>query len=97
MQAQRRHSRNQKAGKSGILAGVGILARSRLFIKLTACLMLTGMVAEGLYELLMQYFQLKLGFTQGDQVRLGLGLDFRQYQSVFLFAQCLATWRFSSS
>ncbi len=69
MQARRRYRRNHKAGKSGLWAGVSILTRSSLFIKLTVCLMLTGMVAEGLYELLMQYFQLKLGFTQQDQVQ----------------------------
>lgn len=45
-----------------------MLGRSPLFLKLTACVMLTGIVMEGMYELLAQYFQLKLGYTAADQV-----------------------------
>ena len=37
--------------------------------------MLTGVVAEGMIELLAQYFQLKLGFNTQDQV----GLTFDGY------------------
>ncbi|KAK9787487.1 hypothetical protein WJX73_002756 [Symbiochloris irregularis] len=46
--------------------GLQILGRSPLFIKLTACTMVSGMVAEGVYELVAQYLQLKLGFTVQD-------------------------------
>jgi hypothetical protein len=50
------------------MQGLRMLGRSGLFIKLTACVMLTGIVMEGMYELLAQYFQLKLDFTVQDQV-----------------------------
>lgn len=46
-----------------------ILTRSRLFITLTLCMMLMGMTAEGIQDLLVQYLQLKLGFGVQDQVR----------------------------
>lgn len=46
-----------------------MLARSGLFVKLTGCIMLTGICMEGMYELLGQYFQLKLNYTVQDQVR----------------------------
>ena len=49
--------------------GLRILGRSPLFIKLTACTMVSGIVAEGVYELVSQYLQLKLGFTVVDLVR----------------------------
>ena len=57
-------------GSGGSLSGFRILLRSRLFIKLTVAVMLTGIVTEGMYELIMQYFQIKLGFQAKDQVCL---------------------------
>jgi hypothetical protein len=54
---------------TGLCSGLRMLGRSPLFLKLTACVMLTGIVMEGMYELLAQYFQLKLGYTAADQVR----------------------------
>ena len=49
--------------------GLRILGRSRLFIKLTASTMLSGIVTEGVYELVAQFLQLKLGFGVLDMVR----------------------------
>ncbi|KFM25034.1 Hippocampus abundant transcript-like protein 1 [Auxenochlorella protothecoides] len=49
---------------------VTILTRSRLFITLTLCMMLMGMTAEGIQDLLVQYLQLKLGFGVQDQAHL---------------------------
>ncbi|KAK9805503.1 hypothetical protein WJX72_001711 [[Myrmecia] bisecta] len=60
----------QDAGEQGLAgrwAAMRILSRSPLFIKLTVCLMLSGVVAEGLQDLLIQFFQIKLGFTTQDQ------------------------------
>ena len=51
----------------GIFDGLRMLARSRLFVKLTVCVMLSGIVMEGMYELLGQYFQLKLQYNTADQ------------------------------
>ena len=51
----------------GVFDGLRMLSRNRLFVKLTVCVMLTGIVMEGMYELLGQYFQLKLQFTAADQ------------------------------
>ena len=70
IQARRRQARepDAKGGLQG-LGGLRMLARSGLFVKLTACVMLTGICMEGMYELLGQYFQLKLGYTVQDQVR----------------------------
>ena len=45
-----------------------ILLRSTLFKRLTVCIMITGIVAEGLQDLLIQYLQLKLAFGPKDQV-----------------------------
>ena len=49
--------------------GLRILGRSSLFIKLTVCTMLSGIVTEGVYELVSQFLQLKLGFSVLDMVR----------------------------
>ncbi|KAK9805583.1 hypothetical protein WJX72_006405 [[Myrmecia] bisecta] len=54
-------------GLAGRWAAMRILGRSSLFIKLTICVMLSGVVAEGLSDLLIQFFQIKLGFTTQDQ------------------------------
>jgi len=56
------------SSREGVFDGLRMLARSRLFVKLTICVMLTGIVMEGMYELLGQYFQLKLQYTTQDQV-----------------------------
>lgn len=56
--------------KEGVFDGLRMLARSRLFVKLTVCVMLSGIVMEGMYELLGQYFQLKLGYNTADQASL---------------------------
>ncbi len=67
-QAKRRQGREEAGSLSGLSSGLRMLGRSPLFLKLTACVMLTGIVMEGMYELLAQYFQLKLGYTAADQV-----------------------------
>ena len=48
---------------------IKILLRSKLFKRLTLCIMLTGVIQEGLQDLMMQYLQLKLDFGIKDQVR----------------------------
>ena len=50
--------------------GLTILTRNPLFLKLTLVLMLNGIVSEGLWEIMTQYLQLKLGFNTLDNVRL---------------------------
>ena len=47
---------------------IKILLRSKLFKRLTLCIMLTGIIQEGLQDLMIQYLQLKLDFGIGDQV-----------------------------
>ena len=69
MQARQRQGSEGVGSGNGLLHGLRMLSRSRLFMKLTACVMLTGIVMEGMYELLAQYFQLKLGYTAQDQVQ----------------------------
>ena len=54
-----------------VFDGLRMLSRNRLMVKLTVCVMLTGIVMEGMYELLGQYFQLKLGYNTADQVSRG--------------------------
>ena len=44
--------------------------RSRLFRRLTVCLMLSGVVMEGLSDLMIQYFKLLFSFSVADVVRL---------------------------
>jgi DHA1 family tetracycline resistance protein-like MFS transporter len=66
MQARIRQQAEPK-GKGSPLQGFSILTRSPLFMKLTVAVMLTGIVTEGMYELIMQYFQIKLGFQAKDQ------------------------------
>ena len=58
-------------GGPGLVAGLRMLARSALFMKLTVCVMISGIVMEGMYNLLGQYFQLKLEYTVQDQVGRG--------------------------
>ena len=62
------------SANDGIFDGLRMLGRNQLFVKLTVCVMLTGIVMEGMYELLGQYFQLKLQFTAADQVIFPDGL-----------------------
>lgn len=70
LQARRRQGREAARPLTGLCSGLRMLGRSPLFLKLTACVMLTGIVMEGMYELLAQYFQLKLAYTAADQVCL---------------------------
>lgn len=49
---------------------IKILLRSQLFKRLTLCIMLTGIIQEGLQDLMIQYLQLKLDFGIKDQVNL---------------------------
>ncbi|DBA82924.1 hypothetical protein WJX77_008143 [Trebouxia sp. C0004] len=49
---------------------IKILLRSQLFKRLTLCIMLTGIIQEGLQDLMIQYLQLKLDFGIKDQARL---------------------------
>ncbi|CAL8465277.1 g4812 [Coccomyxa elongata] len=65
--ARRRQGSEKARPLQGLCSGLRMLGRSPLFLKLTACVMLTGIVMEGMYELLAQYFQLKLGYTASDQ------------------------------
>lgn len=56
-----------RVATSSTLRAVRILLRSPLFKRLTVCMMLTGVVLEGLQDLLVQYLQLKLdGFGVKD-------------------------------
>ena len=50
------------------LRAARILLRSPLFKRLTICMMLTGVVGEGLQDLLVQYVQLKMDFGVEDVV-----------------------------
>ena len=68
------------SASDGVFDGLRMLSRNRLFVKLTVCVMLSGIVMEGMYELLGQYFQLKLQFTAADQVTLSLPLSDLQVQ-----------------
>ena len=61
------HAESGRRSGEGVFDGLRMLSRSRLFVKLTVCVMLTGIVMEGMYELLGQYFQLKLHYTTIDQ------------------------------
>lgn len=71
-----RQAKSRGEGDGGGLAALGatwwrsiaILMRSPLFKKLTVVMMVSGVVSEGLQDLLMQYLQLKLDFTTSDQV-----------------------------
>lgn len=68
LQARRRQVREGATKGPGLVAGLRMLARSALFVKLTICVMISGIVMEGMYNLLAQYFQLKLEYTVQDQV-----------------------------
>jgi hypothetical protein len=77
-QAHRRHQQahgHEGAGASSARVALGstlraarILLRSPLFKRLTICMMLTGVVGEGLQDLLVQYLQLKMDFGVKDVV-----------------------------
>ena len=71
MQALQRLQSDKKATSLGgsNWHGLKILGRSRLFMKLTAITMLSGIVTEGVYELVSQFLQYKLGFNVLDMVR----------------------------
>ena len=75
----------QCAAESGesVLDGLRMLLRSRLFVKLTVCVMLSGIVMEGMYELLGQYFQLKLHYSTADQASLDNVLQSSKCNSIF--------------
>lgn len=75
--AQRRHREQQHSQRQGggramhpalgsTLRAVRILMRSPLFKRLTVTMMITGVVLEGLQDLLVQYLQLKLEFGVAD-------------------------------
>ena len=66
----RRRQRREGSSVIGLCQGLRLLGRNMLFVKLTACVMQTGIVMEGMYELMGQYLQLKLGYTIQDQVVL---------------------------
>ncbi len=48
MQARRRQGSKEARPLAGVCAGLRMLGRSPLFLKLTACVMLTGIVMEGM-------------------------------------------------
>ena len=83
----------------GVFDGLRMLSRNRLMVKLTVCVMLTGIVMEGMYELLGQYFQLKLGYNTADQVSRGspcMNLIWLPWYCVRLtLSACLACMAFS--
>eukprot|EP00191_Tetraselmis_sp_GSL018_P019196 CAMPEP_0177591420 /NCGR_PEP_ID=MMETSP0419_2-20121207/7988_1 /TAXON_ID=582737 /ORGANISM="Tetraselmis sp., Strain GSL018" /LENGTH=576 /DNA_ID=CAMNT_0019082161 /DNA_START=84 /DNA_END=1813 /DNA_ORIENTATION=+ len=58
------------AADTGALSGLAstwrIVMRSRLFLTLTAVMMVVGVVQEGLMDLLMQYLQIKVSFGVAD-------------------------------
>eukprot|EP00208_Stichococcus_sp_RCC1054_P002415 CAMPEP_0206141142 /NCGR_PEP_ID=MMETSP1473-20131121/11913_1 /ASSEMBLY_ACC=CAM_ASM_001109 /TAXON_ID=1461547 /ORGANISM="Stichococcus sp, Strain RCC1054" /LENGTH=528 /DNA_ID=CAMNT_0053535571 /DNA_START=129 /DNA_END=1715 /DNA_ORIENTATION=+ len=61
---ERQSSGNPKVG--GTLMGLRILARSALFKRLTVCLMVSGIVTDGLLDLLIQDFKLVLNLSASD-------------------------------
>ncbi len=66
------------SGGSGVVAlstlrAARILLRSPLFKRLTVCMMLTGVVSEGLQDLLVQYLKLKMEFGVVDVVSVQEG------------------------
>lgn len=65
---------------------VSILKRNTLFVKLTVILMLSAVVGEGLQDILIQYLQIKMGFTSKDvsQMFMLLGLGALIVQGVLL-------------
>lgn len=67
--AQKKQKAEQRSCR-GPWQGFSILGRSSLFARLTAVLMISSVVAEGMYELLMQYFQIKLNFGTQDQAHM---------------------------
>ena len=96
-QARRRQVREgatkgARHGGPGLVAGLRMLARSALFVKLTACVMLTGIVMEGMYNLLGQYFQLKLEYTVQDQVGRVLKLIIAGVQTYTVIGFDLHAW-----
>ena len=50
--------------------GLELMLRRGLFVKLGAVAMLHGITSSGLWEVLQQYLQLRLGFTTLDQVTM---------------------------
>ena len=52
LQARRRQVREGATKGPGLVAGLRMLARSALFVKLTICVMISGIVMEGMYNLL---------------------------------------------
>lgn len=69
-QARREQEGGIKGGMSAWQrwSSMRILLRSQLFKRLTVVYMLTGIVSQGLMELLTQYLQIKLSFNTKDQV-----------------------------
>ncbi len=68
LQAQQRQDSTDSKTRSHA-GGLRILFRSRLFRRLTVCLMVSGIVTDGLSDLLIQYFKLLFNFTVRDVVR----------------------------
>lgn len=68
LQAQQRQDSTDTKTRSHA-GGLRILLRSRLFRRLTVCLMVSGIVTDGLSDLLIQYFKLLFNFTVRDVVR----------------------------
>mmetsp|Transcript_12814 Transcript_12814/g.38699 ORF Transcript_12814/g.38699 Transcript_12814/m.38699 type:complete len:525 (-) Transcript_12814:561-2135(-) len=60
---EKKRSADPKVRTAG---GLRILFRSPLFKRLTICLMVSGIVNEGLSDLLIQYFKLLFNFTVND-------------------------------
>ena len=66
--------------------GLTILTRNPLFFKLTLVLMLNGIVSEGLWEIMTQYLQLKLGFNTLDNVR---ALSYQRFEAYYADVCCV--------
>ena len=56
------------AKRLGNASGLRILLRSKLFKRLTVCLMVSGVVTDGLSDLFIQYFKLLFNFSVRDVV-----------------------------
>jgi hypothetical protein len=78
-----------------------LINSSSLFQKLALCVAITGIVSEGIADLLVQYLQLVVGFNTADQALLytiigaaNLVVQVRQWvQGVVQFASACFPWQ----
>ncbi|KAK9826348.1 hypothetical protein WJX81_000370 [Elliptochloris bilobata] len=79
-------------GSSSLMSGLRMLGRSRLFLKLTLCVMTSGMATEGIVTVLTQYLQLKLGYVTSDQVKLCVIVGAAGLLINTVLLRCLLSW-----